>query len=307
MGGSIVRYVLASLAAVSWLGLGPGTLGCVTSDAVDAVDSRSADTADAGDAVEELDACQVAATPDTPIPIACVSFLESTVPASEAPDLDAWWDGTCDSATSFPPAKLECPDLESGYLCKSVSSLGPLGSWLDGRVDALNCISCPQDPENASICGCVGGLDQHYWGFSGVSCDYVLLKDADGTIVSIESPAELAQRFAPVTTPAKAMAFVELVGRSVRHLYSRQDFFIAGTMVENSGISHETRCSVNNLEGSWAETEGPDFIVRTYKVPDENGCTSEALVQVTYRVTREGVVSLEASDVVCTASIPCYD
>lgn len=276
-------------------------LACDPGGGRDATDPGDADIP--GDPIG--DACDVIASEDSPVPIAGVCFEESAPPAAAAQALDGWFNGSCNRPASDSQSWLECPALEGSFQCRSVLALGPTGDWLDGRPDALKCLSCQPEAQGLP-CECADGLDRHGIGMGGVLCDYLLLID-EGHVNAIRNREDLVARFAPVEDAGEALAFVELLGTSVKHLFTRYDFLWAGSSTPNYPMTYESNCTSGTLQGTFVESSGADFIVHTYQVPDLDGCTFDSLTRVTYKVTRSGGISLLESHAVCHAGVPCID
>ena len=277
-----------------------------TSSALACASSGGSDASEISDADIPLgDACAAYASEDAPIPIESVCFEDSVRPGAAAQTLENWFTGACNRPSSDLQSSLDCPSLRDSFKCRNVQTLGSTGSWLDGRTEALICQSCQPNAQGLP-CECTDGLDKHSIGLGGILCDYLLLID-DGQAIAIRNREDFINRFAPVDDAGEALAFVELLGVSVKHLFARYDFLWAGSSVPGYPVTYESTCVAGNMQGTFVESNGGNFIVHTYQVPDLDGCSFDALTQVTYMVTPGGEVSLIASHPVCHAQIPCYD
>lgn len=259
-----------------------------------ACDSGNSTGPDASDVVQD-----VASADSGGIAPSEVSFLPTTPPTLTGASLRGWSDDVC---TVQPSGAFNCPTVSAAFDCVSVIDLGRIGAWLDPDIDPLLCRACP--PNGTYPCDCPDGVNYHQAGFGGRVCDYIVLPTLSNP-ETLRTPADLASRYGPVASEHAALAFAQLVTYRAQHLFSRDEFLAAANA--SHGNTYESLCAPGGIEGSKVVTDGQDFIVSTFLIPDMNGCTNVSLESASVRVTSAGVVTLIESKPVCWASIACYD
>jgi|GEM_PF-3910786 len=296
------------------LALGLALLGssCASDDAADARGGEDADGLTASDVAETRDAADVT----QPVSFDELVFVPTERPAVTAfDDVAAFVPAWCASETegqspTYGWPTLDCPGLAATWPCSAFLAPLPFTAALTPERPLLRrTVRQPLADDTHPECQCTGGLRSYAW--SGLGCGFSgdtggpcrtctsLIGLVDGQPQAIDSQDALRQAFAPVETPAEALAFVTVTAvgaaerRELAHVFDANDLARLGPYAGDAPHA----CLSEPLQGTHVGAVEGGFRVITF-APGLD-CDVDFLSEVTLFVATTGETTLEAKRPIC--------